>query len=165
MSHAPVEGQDYYYDEQGRLVMTEAEHLRRGKCCGNHCKHCPYGHSAVRPQPKPKGKLYVRRALESDADSIAHIGRLVHADRLRDDFEHPEQEMVPYLNHTFAPDRIRTALQATKMAYWVLVDAADQAWGYVLKTGENFEVVADMCVRRQVYTRANERKLLAGSEA
>lgn len=32
---------DFYYDE-GKMVFTESYHLRRGKCCKNNCKHCPY---------------------------------------------------------------------------------------------------------------------------
>lgn len=36
-----VEGVDYYF-EDGLLVMT-AEYLRkRGYCCGNGCRNCPY---------------------------------------------------------------------------------------------------------------------------
>lgn len=29
-------------------VFTELTHLKRGKCCGNKCRHCPYGWSNVR---------------------------------------------------------------------------------------------------------------------
>lgn len=32
---------DFYY-ENGRRVMTESYHTRRGNCCGNGCRHCPY---------------------------------------------------------------------------------------------------------------------------
>ena len=32
-----------YYIENGLLVFTEAYHLRRGYCCKNGCRHCPYG--------------------------------------------------------------------------------------------------------------------------
>lgn len=31
-----------YYVERGRVVFTAAYLLRRGKCCGNSCRHCPY---------------------------------------------------------------------------------------------------------------------------
>ena len=34
-----------YYVENGRLVFTEWFHLKRGQCCGNGCRHCPYGKS------------------------------------------------------------------------------------------------------------------------
>jgi len=34
--------EDYYFSEEGYLVFTEAYHLKRGYCCHNNCKHCPY---------------------------------------------------------------------------------------------------------------------------
>ena len=33
---------DFYYDELGRRVMSESYHRRRGSCCGNGCRHCPF---------------------------------------------------------------------------------------------------------------------------
>lgn len=46
-----VEGEDYYWD--GRyMVFTEAYHWKRGVCCGNKCRHCPYGHVNV-PATEP----------------------------------------------------------------------------------------------------------------
>ena len=33
---------DFYKDENGRFVMTETFHIKRGSCCGSKCKHCPY---------------------------------------------------------------------------------------------------------------------------
>ena len=38
-----VEGEDYYINDQGLWVFTEAYHLKRGYCCGSGCRHCPYG--------------------------------------------------------------------------------------------------------------------------
>ena len=38
------ENEDYYYNEQGYRVFTEIYHLKRGYCCKNSCKHCPYGY-------------------------------------------------------------------------------------------------------------------------
>lgn len=37
-----TENIDYYLDELGRMVFTETYHLKRGYCCGNDCKHCPW---------------------------------------------------------------------------------------------------------------------------
>jgi hypothetical protein len=37
-----IEGEDYYINEFGKFVFTEQYHLRRGFCCKNGCKHCPY---------------------------------------------------------------------------------------------------------------------------
>jgi hypothetical protein len=37
-----VEGKDWY--REGAAVVFTAEFLaRRGWCCGNGCRHCPYG--------------------------------------------------------------------------------------------------------------------------
>jgi hypothetical protein len=46
-----VEGEDFYYNEQGYMVLTEKYHLAKGFCCGNGCKHCPYNYINV-PEPK-----------------------------------------------------------------------------------------------------------------
>lgn len=37
-----VLGQDYYINEEGNWVFTGEYHLKRGYCCDNGCKHCPY---------------------------------------------------------------------------------------------------------------------------
>lgn len=42
------EGKDYYIDELGRWIFTEHYHLKRGSCCHNGCKHCPYGHHELK---------------------------------------------------------------------------------------------------------------------
>ncbi len=36
------EGIDYYI-ENGFWVFTAVYHLKRGYCCQNGCRHCPYG--------------------------------------------------------------------------------------------------------------------------
>tara|TARA_B110001454_G_C12723234_1_gene436028 strand:+ start:4488 stop:4772 length:285 start_codon:yes stop_codon:yes gene_type:complete len=36
-----TEGEDYYI-ERGQFVFTEKYHLKKGECCGNGCRHCPY---------------------------------------------------------------------------------------------------------------------------
>lgn len=42
---------DFYYSEQGYIVFTEKYLLKRGYCCQNGCKHCPYGFN------KDKGRI------------------------------------------------------------------------------------------------------------
>lgn len=54
-----TEGDDYYFNEQGLFVFTEAYHLQRGYCCGNGCKHCPYDYEKV-PEPK-RSKLLAKK--------------------------------------------------------------------------------------------------------
>ncbi len=34
--------EDHYIDENGLYVFTELHHLKRGYCCQNGCRHCPY---------------------------------------------------------------------------------------------------------------------------
>jgi hypothetical protein len=41
-------GQDTYIDPQsGYLVLTSQAHLKRGTCCGNQCRHCPFDYVNV----------------------------------------------------------------------------------------------------------------------
>jgi uncharacterized protein DUF5522 len=41
-----VEGEDYYL-EGAAMVFTARFLLRRGYCCENGCRHCPYDATAV----------------------------------------------------------------------------------------------------------------------
>ncbi len=36
------EGVDYYLSKEGFRVMTEEYLTKRGYCCANGCRHCPY---------------------------------------------------------------------------------------------------------------------------
>lgn len=58
--------EDFYYDANGRFVMTAAYHLKRGYCCGNGCKHCPYDYKMV-PEPG-RTKLLNKRKSQQEAD-------------------------------------------------------------------------------------------------
>jgi Family of unknown function (DUF5522) len=42
-----VEGEDFYFNEQGFVVFTAQYHLQKGICCGNGCRHCPYAYKNV----------------------------------------------------------------------------------------------------------------------
>lgn len=33
---------DFYFDEKGILIFTEEYLKRKGYCCNNNCRHCPY---------------------------------------------------------------------------------------------------------------------------
>jgi hypothetical protein len=46
-----VEGEHYYYNEQGYVVLTAKYHLQKGFCCGNGCLHCPFNYQNV-PEPQ-----------------------------------------------------------------------------------------------------------------
>lgn len=43
--------EDFYYNEEGFIVLTKQYHLNKGVCCGNGCKHCPYDYINV-PGPR-----------------------------------------------------------------------------------------------------------------
>ena len=51
MNEPLQEGEDFYFTEEGYIVLTEKYHLNRGHCCGNGCRHCPYAYDAV-PEPR-----------------------------------------------------------------------------------------------------------------
>lgn len=55
-----IEGLDFYYNEQGYIVLTEKYHLEKGVCCGNGCLHCPYDFEHV-PEPR-KSQLLEQRS-------------------------------------------------------------------------------------------------------
>lgn len=46
-----TEGLDFYYNNDGLVVFTSTYHLKRGKCCGTGCLHCPYDYENV-AEPK-----------------------------------------------------------------------------------------------------------------
>jgi hypothetical protein len=46
-----VEGEDFYYNDAGLMVLSQKYHLERGFCCGNGCMHCPYNYESV-AEPK-----------------------------------------------------------------------------------------------------------------
>lgn len=50
---AVMEKQFFYIDPcTGYQVMSRYAHLKRGDCCGNACRHCPYQHKRVADDEK-----------------------------------------------------------------------------------------------------------------
>ncbi|KAM5301628.1 uncharacterized protein C1orf53 homolog [Glossophaga mutica] len=48
-------GQLSYLDPAtGYVVLTRLAHVRRGRCCGSACRHCPYGQVNVKDPAKKK---------------------------------------------------------------------------------------------------------------
>ena len=43
MFNKELEPEDFYYSDEGYIIFTEKYHLKRGYCCENGCRHCPYG--------------------------------------------------------------------------------------------------------------------------
>lgn len=46
-----VESVDFYFDENGFMVLTKEYHINKGHCCGYGCRHCPFDFESV-PEPK-----------------------------------------------------------------------------------------------------------------
>jgi hypothetical protein len=63
MTEVLKEGEDFYYNEQGFVVLTAAYHLKKGYCCGNGCKHCPYDFENV-PEPRRSEMMRLREEEE-----------------------------------------------------------------------------------------------------
>ncbi|MDR3715680.1 MAG: DUF5522 domain-containing protein [Puia sp.] len=64
-----VEGDDFYYNEDGYLVLTEKYHFKKGFCCGNGCRHCPYDYKQV---PEPRRTLLLRQRVIGKRDKYGY---------------------------------------------------------------------------------------------
>ena len=63
---ACLQGSSTYIDpDTGFTVFTELAHLKRGRCCGSQCRHCPYGWTNVR-----SGVRRDARVTSGDKDAI-----------------------------------------------------------------------------------------------
>jgi hypothetical protein len=51
--HQQLGPDDYYFNEQGLMVLTEAYLLRIGRCCESGCLHCPYGFNENKEERTP----------------------------------------------------------------------------------------------------------------
>lgn len=49
-----IEGEDFYYTPEGYKCFTEKYLLKRGYCCKNGCRHCPYGYDKKTGEIKKK---------------------------------------------------------------------------------------------------------------
>ncbi|KAG8458178.1 hypothetical protein KFE25_011709 [Diacronema lutheri] len=53
----------------GLTVFTRVAHLQRGRCCGNGCRHCPYGHVLVTDASKRTNAIDAPRLLRASPPS------------------------------------------------------------------------------------------------
>ncbi len=53
MNEKPLDknNQDDYYIENGKYVFTATFLLKRGYCCNNGCRHCPYKNNQKEEKP------------------------------------------------------------------------------------------------------------------
>ena len=54
---------DYYYNNDGFIVLTAEYLLNRGYCCGNGCLNCPYDYKNV---TEPKRTALLKKRNEKD---------------------------------------------------------------------------------------------------
>lgn len=55
-----IEHIDFYFDNNGYMVLTEKYLASRGYCCGNGCRHCPFNYENV-PEPQRTALLKQRQ--------------------------------------------------------------------------------------------------------
>jgi len=56
-------GVDYYLDN-GKVIMTEHYHKKRGHCCGSCCRHCPFLPECEKGNTVLKEKINLKKDLE-----------------------------------------------------------------------------------------------------
>lgn len=61
-----VEGEDFYYNEDRLMVLTEKFHLEKGFCCGNGCEHCPFDYINVDEPPRTRLRNIKNSSTESN---------------------------------------------------------------------------------------------------
>lgn len=69
----------YIDPKTGYSVMTELLHRRRGYCCGNACRHCPYDRENVGVSPEVK-KANIEKGRQRRKEIEAKEGKPVWAD-------------------------------------------------------------------------------------
>lgn len=57
-----IEGTDYYLNEDGLMVFTAEYHLKRGFCCKNKCKHCPWNYGKDKKRKEPSATQFEKRS-------------------------------------------------------------------------------------------------------
>jgi hypothetical protein len=67
-----IEGEDYYFDQRGFLVLTGKYHQDRGYCCGYECLECPFDFQAV-PEPR-RSQLLARREKNKQGETGQSLG-------------------------------------------------------------------------------------------
>ncbi|KAF9126434.1 hypothetical protein BG015_004699 [Linnemannia schmuckeri] len=75
----------YIDPKTGYSVMTELLHKRRGYCCGNACRHCPYNNENVGVSPEVK-RVNIARGKQQRKEIEAIEGKPVWADDDDHDF-------------------------------------------------------------------------------
>lgn len=66
MNKKLIEGEDFYYNEMGYIVLTAKYHLEKGDCCGNGCLNCPFDYKNVPEERRRELKTAKKNALKKE---------------------------------------------------------------------------------------------------
>eukprot|EP00667_Euglena_gracilis_P034583 EG_transcript_60660 len=65
-------GQMTYRDPAtGYTVFTKLSHMKRGYCCGNGCRHCPFGHLNVKDPARRSNHIRDPVLIEVEKEATA----------------------------------------------------------------------------------------------
>lgn len=84
-----VLGVDYYIDN-GRWVFTEDFLRRRGTCCKNKCRHCPYGNKNMNKNEEFRNYCLLLGKLHLEM----RAGEEVRAEAIRTQMDTPGEQMT-----------------------------------------------------------------------
>ena len=78
-----------YYKEGDRVVFTALFHSKRGHCCGNSCRHCPYlpKHIKYRTEMDLKALEQLKKqaeVLESNENKLSETDKMNEAIKIFD---------------------------------------------------------------------------------
>jgi putative ribosome biogenesis GTPase RsgA len=65
-----VEKEDFYYDENGLMVLTAKYLRKRGHCCHSDCRHCPYNDEPTCNIPL---ELQLEQKTQADDDYLKYL--------------------------------------------------------------------------------------------
>lgn len=60
-----MENEDFYI-ENGYYVFTEKYHLKRGYCCKNACRHCPWNYKNTQAKKSESSENLLKKKDEND---------------------------------------------------------------------------------------------------
>ena len=66
MNKKLIEGEDFYYNEMGYIVLTAKYHLEKGDCCGNGCLNCPFDYKNVPEERRQELKTAKKNAFKKE---------------------------------------------------------------------------------------------------
>ena len=121
----------YIDPETGFTVFTEMLHLKRGTCCGNRCRHCPYGHENVYIQNTTTTTTTTNTSGEevrSFENAKVRSGDFDEASRLYQGILNGDEDVIQYLTRsTAAAATTTTASSSSSRTTQIIEETSDNA--------------------------------------